>query len=322
MTNVVSREEFLQRRRSGLGGSDIGAILGVNKWKTAMQVYLDKVNPEPANDEGMSEAAYWGIELEDLVAKEYQRRTGNKVQRVNAQMVRDDKPWMLANIDRAVVQDGSRARLDKDGKLIGIKGLLECKTASVYASAEWEGESAPLSYVAQVQWYMAVTGADWCDIAVLIGGQNFRIIRVERDNELIQTLTERGELFWTECVQAKVPPQPTTSAEVLQLFPSSTEDSVLATTDVELAISELKQLKTQIEDLEAKAEVCKTEIQIHMADKGQLIDVSGSVLVTWKSAKASSKTNWEAVAKACQPSPDIINQYTKEQAGSRRFLVK
>jgi len=147
-----ARIEFLSARRLGIGGSDIGAIMGLSKWKSPVDVWLDKTGRiEP--DLEMSEPAYFGVELESFVATEYSKRSGNKVQRVNQSMKHPEHSWMLANIDRAVVADGSRARLDKDGKLAGIKGLLECKTASAYLEREWLDESAPLAYVAQCQWY-------------------------------------------------------------------------------------------------------------------------------------------------------------------------
>ena len=109
-SNDIGRLEWLQARRAGIGGSDIGAILGLSRYRSPVDVWLDKTGQAEA-DTGMSEAAYWGVELEATVAAEYAKRTGNKVQRVNQMLRHPEHDWMLANIDRAVVADGSRGRV-------------------------------------------------------------------------------------------------------------------------------------------------------------------------------------------------------------------
>lgn len=333
--NAPTREEFLAQRLKGIGGSDIGAILGVNKWKSPADVWLEKTGRTQRSDE-MSEAAYWGIELEATVAAEYQRRTGEKVQRVNCQMQHPQHPWMLANIDRAVVADGSRARLDKEGKLVGIKGGLECKTASAYVASQWEDGNAPLAYVAQCQWYMAVTGAEWWDLAVLIGGQRYICIRIIRDEALIQTLIEAGLIFWNENVLRDVPPAAITPEEAIALFPSNqSEDMALAGMAEMVALSELKLLREKQKQLNEEEDRLKALLQTAIADKSGLIDTDGATLITWKNSKASSKTNWkEAIAEIRQELKDaglddvyqitgeIVDKHTTETPGSRRFVIK
>uniref|UniRef100_UPI004047466C YqaJ viral recombinase family nuclease n=1 Tax=Rheinheimera sp. TaxID=1869214 RepID=UPI004047466C len=221
MSNAaLDHSEFLARRKDSLGGSDIAVVMGLSKYKTPMQLWQEKTGLVESGSAD-SEAAYWGTTLEDLVAKEYATRTGNKVQRVNAQLKHADHKWMAGNIDRAVVAPGTVARADKNGRLHGAAGILECKTASAYLTGMWDGDSAPVQYVAQCQWYMAITGATWTDLAVLIGGQHFKIIRIDADPEIQQVLIAAGSAFWNDCVLAGVPPAPQTSAEVIQLYPQS-----------------------------------------------------------------------------------------------------
>lgn len=322
MSNAaLDRSEFLARRKTSLGGSDIAVVMGLSKYKTPMQLWQEKTGLVESEDID-SEPAYWGIQLEDLVAKEYAKRTGNKVQRVNAQLKHHTHNWMAGNIDRAVVEPGTVARVDKSGKLKGAAGILECKTASTYLAGMWDGDSAPVQYVAQCQWYMAITGAAWTDLAVLIGGQQFKIIRIEADAEIQQALIEAGKTFWNDCVLAGVPPAPQTSAEVIQLYPQSLADSVLASYSLEQSVIRLKEINEQIKTLEAEQEACKTEIQLALADKDTLVDAAGNVLVTWKSAKETSRTDWKAVAEAAKADPSIISHFTKSVPGSRRFLIK
>ena len=329
------RIEFLAARRLGIGGSDIGAIMGLSKWKSPVDVWLDKTGrTEP--DLEMSEPAYFGIELESFVATEYSKRSGNKVQRVNQAMKHPEHNWMLANIDRAVVADGSRARLDKDGKLTGIKGLLECKTASAYLDREWSDDSAPLAYVAQCQWYMAVTGAEWCDLAVLIGGQKYVCHRIDRDESLIAAVIEAGRQFWFGNVIADFPPTPRTPEETLALFPSnSLDDLVMASDDIMHALEAYQMLKQKAKGVEDEMAVVKAAIQSFIGSHSGVCDPQGSPLATWKQNKPSQKTNWKEAAAQIKAElidaghedlaeivRDIINQNTTEQAGARPLIIK
>ena len=334
-TNDIDRIAFLEARKAGIGGSDIGAIMGLSKWKSPVDVWLDKTGrTEP--DLEMSEPAYFGIELESFVAAEYSKRSGNKVQRINQIIKHPEYSWRLANIDRAVVADGSRARLDKDGKLVGIKGLLECKTASAYLDREWSDESAPLAYVAQCQWYMAVTGAEWCDLAVLIGGQKYVCHRIDRDESLIEALIDAGRQFWFNNGLAEVPPTPRTPDETLALFPTNIRDDlVLASDDIMHALEAYQLLKQKAKSVDDEMAVVKAAIQSFIGSHSGVCDMQGSPLATWKQSKPSQKTNWKDAAAEIKAElieaghadlaeivRDIINAHTTEQPGARPLIIK
>lgn len=181
--------EWLRERQKGIGGSDIGAILGLNKYKTAFEVYLEKTEPILEVGE-QSESAYWGDKFEEVVAKEFEKRTGKKVRRDRRHFQNKDYPFMVANIDR---------------RIVGENSILECKTANQYLTKEWESEEVPPSYLLQVQHYLAVTGASKGYIAVLIGGQKFIWKEINRDEELINIIIEAEKEFW-KMVQDKTPP--------------------------------------------------------------------------------------------------------------------
>jgi putative phage-type endonuclease len=333
--NDIDRLQWLQARRAGIGGSDIGAIIGLSKWKSPVDVWLDKTGrTEP--DMEMSEPAYFGIELESFVAAEYSKRSGNKVQRVNQIIKHPQRAWMLANIDRAVVADGSRARVDKFGTMDGIKGLLECKTASAYLEREWSDGSAPLAYVAQCQWYMAVTGAEWCDLAVLIGGQKYVCHRIDRDESLIDAVIEAGRQFWFNNVIADLPPTPRTPEETLALFPTnSRDDLVVASDDIMHALGAYQLLKQQAKSVDDEMAVVKAAIQSFIGSHSGVCDPQGSPLATWKQSKPSQKTNWKDAAAEIKAElieaghddladivRDIINKHTTEQPGARPLIIK
>ena len=183
-SNDNSKIEWLKRRQCGIGGSDVGAIMGVNSYKSAYEVYLDKIS-EIEKVEPESEAAYWGTKLEEIVATEFHIRTGKKVRRDNKHLVHKDYPFMVANIDR---------------RIVGENSILECKTANSFMTKEWEADEVPASYLLQCQHYLAVTGANKCYIAVLIGGQKFIFKEIERDEELINLIIDAEKTFWIEYV--------------------------------------------------------------------------------------------------------------------------
>lgn len=335
--NAPTRLEFLQRRREGIGGSDVAAILGLSKWKTPLDVFLSKTEPikEEASQE-QSEPAYWGSTLEPLVASEYGKRKGVQIQRVNTQLKHPKHPWALANIDRAIVEPGSRVRVAEDGgTLLGSLGLVEIKTASAYVGTDWgrdgDDEAIPIYYAAQAAWYLGITSQPYCDFAVLIGGQKFAIKRQERDDEVTKSLLERCELFWFDHVQKGIPPAPVNVDDVLKLFPADSGQTIEASEEVFNAFNEAKLLRERIEQAEQELTAKKLVIQSALGDAAT-VAFNGVTLCTWKKAKDGAKTDWEKAARALaalydqarsqtgQAAQSILDQYTATVQGSRRFL--
>ncbi|WP_068776362.1 YqaJ viral recombinase family protein [Paenibacillus sp. FJAT-26967] len=188
-TRAISHKEWLSWRRKGVGGSDAAAICGVDRWKTAMEVYLDKIGELPETE--VTESARFGGKLKDFIAREFSEATGFKVMRRNWILQHREHPFMLATIDRWII--GSSA------------GLL-CKTTGEFLKDEWKDGRVPDRVAFQCQHYMAVTGADHWWVAVLIGGNKFRTVRLERDDNRIEQLIKTESSFWNEHVLPRTPP--------------------------------------------------------------------------------------------------------------------
>jgi putative phage-type endonuclease len=189
VTAGMDRATWLATRRQGLGGSDAAAVLGVSRYRGPWDTWADKTGAVPPADAG--EAAYWGQQLEPLVADEFARRTGLAVAPWPVMLRHPTTPWMLADLDR-VVADG---------------GLLECKTTGAHHAEEWADGGIPPEYVCQVQHYLAVTGAPHAYLAVLIGGQRFHWCRLDRDDAFIADLLAAEAAFW-DLVVTRTPPPP------------------------------------------------------------------------------------------------------------------
>ena len=139
-TRDMSREDWLKIRKAGIGGSDAGAVCGVNPYTSAMDIYYDKVTDDICLED--SEAMRQGRELENYVAERFCEATGFKVRRSNKMYRSTEYPFMIADVDRFVV---------------GQDAGLECKTASAYNGDKWKDGRIPPHYLVQCLHYMAVT---------------------------------------------------------------------------------------------------------------------------------------------------------------------
>ncbi|MCP1176236.1 MULTISPECIES: YqaJ viral recombinase family protein [Bacillus] len=300
----MDHDQWLQARTQGIGGSDVSAIAGLNKWKSAVQVFLEKTQAIEKEDI-QSEAAYFGNVLEEVVAKEFAKRTDLKVQRRNAILQHPEYPWMLANVDRLIV-----------GEKIG----LECKTASEYLKKEWEDEEVPAAYLLQCQHYMAVTGYEAWWIAVLIGGNKFVHKKIERDEELIQYLIDIEKDFWLNNVEKNEPPMfdgSDASTELLKhLYPESIADSFVSLgKQEELLIEARDQVDREIKVLQEQ----KAEYENKIKAKLGTNEVGGTenYKVYWK----THTTNRFDSKRFKTDHPDLFKRYAKESQ-VRKFTVK
>jgi len=302
-TLEMTYEEWKSERRKGIGGSDAAAVLGMSRWKSPMRVYLEKIG-EIDNDVA-GEAAYWGNVLEDVVAKEFSKRTGKKVQRVNRILINSDYPFMIANIDRRVV---------------GEDAILECKTTSAWNSKEWFDGEIPQEYIIQVMHYMAVTGVSKAYIAVLLGGNQFQWKEVPRDDELIDLMIQREMDFW-KCVDSGNPPEdksgaPDDYAKVLaMIYPESTGDEIELPPTFEELVEKLQGVKEQIKTLESTQTEFENAIKENMRESEQAR--VGRFRIGWKGV-STRRFDTKAFEK---DQPAMYDQYVKESA-YRRFTIK
>ena len=301
-TRDMTREQWLEERRKGIGGSDAAAIAGLSRYRSPIQVYMEKLGLiEPPEE---NEAMYWGKKLEDIVAEEFSIRTGLKVRRRNAILQHPEHPFMLANVDRLIV-----------GKSEG----LECKTTSAYREDEWKDDEIPWEYAIQCHHYMAVTGYSAWWIAVLIGGNKFVYKRIERDEEIIRNLIKIESDFWNNHVLKQIPPDPDgsdASTEILkQLYPESNGETIELPPDVESLIEQYEQAREEEKAAAERKREAENKIKAIMGEyeKGYWKDRK----ITWK-----TMTTYRFDTKLFQKEhPDLYQKYVNETS-YRRFNVK
>ncbi|WP_406322783.1 YqaJ viral recombinase family protein [Streptomyces sp. NBC_00519] len=194
----LEREQWLAARRAGVGGSEVAAVLGMSKYTSPREVYLDKVGelpldrPQPPE---LAEAAFWGLTHEPTVAEVFAERTGLAVVEGPGMLAHVKRPWMLANVDRYVLAEGESTP----------SSLLEIKTRSAYQLDEWL-LGVPDGPALQTHWYLAVTGYSHAHVAALLGGNRLIIHRVERDEQLVENLVEIVGRFWQHVLDRTAPP--------------------------------------------------------------------------------------------------------------------
>lgn len=302
-TKDMPREDWLKWRKRGIGGSDAAAIAGLNRWKSPLMVYLDKTGQ--IEDQEPGEAAYWGTVLEDVVADEFAKRTGLTVRRRNVILQSPDHDWMLANVDRVIV---------------GRHEGLEAKTTSAYKADEWGEGKAPTQYIIQAQHYMAVTGFDAWHLAVLIGGQKFLHLKIDRDEELIDYLVQIESAFWHDHILANTPPAmdgSEASGDLLdRLYPESKPETVI-------------ELPPAAEDLVSAFETAKDEEKAAALRKDEAANKLKALLGDCEAGWAGSKkVSWKTVvsnrvdSKALQTKHPTVYAEVCKPSMSRRFEVK
>lgn len=253
-------------RASGIGGSDAPAVAGIDPWQSPYELYLRKRGElEPIVE---TEPMRWGKILEPVVAAEYARRTGQEL--IPLDVIRSERyPWMFGHIDRWIV---------------GSKRILECKTTRMpFGWGEPGTDEIPLHYAAQVHHYLTVTGNEVCDIAVLIGGSDFRIYTVEADHTIAELLIEQQRVFW-ERVQRGEPPDPINTRDAVRRWGTFGGAGRVEAGEAQLdAVETLRTLHRQKSAREALEEQAKTVIMQALGEDGDtLVGSDGTALVTWK----------------------------------------
>lgn len=273
-TLEMTHQEWLEDRRQGIGGSDVATVLGLNKYKSPYQLWLEKtgqVNVASAQ----SEAAYWGNTLEEVVAEEFSKRTGKKVRRRNQVFEHQKYPFLRANIDRDVV---------------GENAILECKTANQYLDKEWEDDEIPIQYICQVQHYMNVLNLDYVYIAVLIGGQKFVWKKMDRDQELIDMITDRLVEFWTDNVEKGIEPaidgSKATSDFLTQRYLDTEGNQTELNGKFDENIEDLARLKSNRKILDEDITLLENELKQALGKAEATIGITSNNIVSWKKTQS------------------------------------
>lgn len=304
------RDEWAKTRMQGIGGSDAGTILGLNRWKSPLTLWAEKTGRIIPTDLSDNMAVEAGTRLEPVVAQWFSDVTGKKVQR-RGTLRSMAHPFMLANVDRWI-----------PGERVG----LEVKTTNAFSADKWDGNEVPSSYYAQCLHYMAVTGADAWYIAVLIGGQDFRFKKIERIDRDIELLIEKESKFW-ELVKSDTMPDPIDSSEstarTLSKMYSGGGDPVELPKFAEDILARYDALNAKKKQLDTAIQGCKNELMGLMQNAETATATVNGRKITWKTGKPRETVSLTDIKKKDPASYEALKAagLVKVSEPSRTFRI-
>ena len=316
---MLNNQDFTHNRNSFLGGSDIGAILGVSKYRSAMDVWLEKTGKQTSTKDSF--ALRFGSYAEQFIADEYVKLTGNLLINHPDGLVHPEHSFCVGHIDRFVLAKTDAPLIREDGAL-NAKKLLECKTANYYSQHDWGNagsDAIPLPYLCQCVWYLGISNLPEIDVAVLLGGSDFRIFTISRDRELETLIFQKAVHFWHEHVLKDIPPKPQSVNDCQALFAkASSGKTIEANRETIALIEQLKTLESQAKVDETQIEAIKQALMEQMAD-AEILTYHGKPIITWKAPKPSVRIDTKRLG---LDHPELIKAYQNPIQSSRRFVVK
>lgn len=302
---MLSEKQLVDRINS-IGGSEASIILGYNKYKSKVELFLEKTGQKEIEqiDELENIPVLWGNLSEDNVAKVFERFTGKKVRKSNKKWVHSIYDYITGNLDRVIV---------------GEKAFLECKTANGWKAKEWEDEDIPIEYRLQCLHYLAVTGFERGYIAVMIDNTKFVWKVVERDEELIEMIIQEEVAFWNDHVLAGVIPAfdgSEASTNLLnELYSRAKGDQVYLPSEAEIIIEKWEEAKEY--EKTWKETKAKYENQLKEALKDAETGLTENHVVSWKNVDINRFDSKRFKV----DHPALYEEYINTTS-SRRFGVK
>jgi len=297
---------------TGIGSSSAAACAGVSPYRTQLEEYQRFVHaieagPRAAANESNidPEKAFFGHAMEPVIARAFERETGLRVRR-NAKTFRSKAhPHLIAT---------------PDSFILGQRAILEFKTAGLRTIRMWgeEGtDEVPMHYLIQVAHQMAVVDYDKAQLAVLLGANDLRIYRIDRDAELEKLMLERLADFWRR-VQERDPPPPTSLDDCDLRWPQDNGKQIVATPEISKAIEELRILRGTLKAYGANEEELELQVKVFMGEHAEiLLDREGKTLSTWKTQSAKRLDSKRLQAEQ----PAVYEAYLKAST-SRVFRLK
>lgn len=295
-------------REKRIGGSDVGAILGVNKYKSIIDVYIDKT--EGSNFEG-NESTFWGHMHESTIMKVFaQKHKEFSVYQAPYSVVDD---FLIANLD-GVLKDRNT----------GDYGVLEIKTTNAFNYKDWDGDIVPQYYYAQVQHYLMLTGYKFAYIAVLIGGNKYKDFKIERSEEDIALIRSKATEFYKENILKQIPPIPDGSDAYMDYLKKKAmdieNDTIVEFVDLEEKAQKVKDIGKEINSLKKEQDLLKEQIMLELINNGTQKGVAGELKFNIQTKKSP---DIEAMIEA---NAELVAQYkeleSKHQKMSKFLAVR
>jgi putative phage-type endonuclease len=304
-TAAAGRGDWLAARRTGIGGSDVPAILGTSPFRSPFDVWLDKTGREVDREAG--ERARWGSLLEDVVVRLWASAEQVRVRRLGT-VADPDAPWRVASLDRAILQPGT----------FTAAALLEVKTTSQRAGEAADDTDLADRYGDQVQWYLGITGLESARVVVLVGGQQLRTLDVEADPARQAVLAAAADGFWhTHVVPDTAPPLTALDYERVATVPETAGETVEADDRLLHLLTLYRTAKAGEKSATDLARTLQVQILDALGPAGALTH-QGRVLATWRT-QTTTRIDPKAVR---AKHPDVWTECATTTDSRRLLLTK
>lgn len=300
---VQTAVDVHKERHLGLGASEALAYCGKDPRCTQLQLYLRKIGEageRPEDDERQS----WGHRLEPVVRDWLAELLGETIIANPPRCVSQEYPFLFAHLD---------------GDIPALKAVAEVKTSDKFMAQDFgevESDQVPIRYVLQCTHAMVVKGYRRAHLAALIGGNDARHYVIDYDAELAALLVQRAQEFWRH-VEERSPPDAVTLHDADKRWPRSSERAVIASTEVVLAIEQLKGLRKTEKEACEKADAAELTLKTFLGDADTITDAQGRRLASWKS---QSRDSFDSKAFA-EAYPDLAAQF-RRVSNFRVFRLK
>jgi len=271
----------------------------------AVDAILQKQGKMPAPDLSGVEAVQMGHVMQPLIGRLFQDKHQMELKDADYSITHPRHDWFRSHFDF----------ISADGL-----SLVEAKNYNAATRNKFDSDTnrIPAADYAQLVHEAACHGVQKIYLAVLFGGQEFQTFEFDITEGEKDDLIQKMAVFWAHC-QTDTLPAAETIEQTKLIYPTATEGAVMATQQIELAITQLKDVKHQIKHLESLEETLEVQIRNILGERSELVTYAGEVLATWKAAKSSKRFSATLFQQAM---PDIYEKFVIEQPGSRRFLVK
>ena len=297
----LSHDQWMELRRSGIGGSDAATIVGMNPYSSKLTLYADKKGILPEKED--SEAMRLGRDLEDYVAQRFSEETGKRIKRSGYMWRHPTYEFILANIDREIV---------------GEDAFLECKTTMNYERHDYDSGAIPLNYYCQVMHCLGVTGCEKAYLAVLVFGKGLYWFEIKRDEDEINALIDNEVEFWQDYVLRERPPLADgsdSSMDTLSKLHPRCDGNTTQIAGMDNAMRSYIELGEAIKRLQAQQDEVKAQLCQTLGNSS--VGVGRDYSFSWKT-QSSRRINTKRLK---EDHPEIYEEYA-EQTESRVFRVK
>lgn len=309
MSDDIDRTQFI-------GGSDTAAILGVSPWKSAYQLYQEKIGAyvedvTPQKQRIFARGKRWEPVVVEMIVDELRHQDHDvEVIRRNRRYQDKEFPFLAAEIDLELGVDGEQCNV-------------EIKTVHPFAAKAWGepgSDEIPIYYAAQAMHGLMVTKRRRCIVAALIGADDLRIHEIVRDAETIAGIRAKELAFWQR-VQDRNPPDPETADDVKWLYAKDAGEVAEADDELLRLVGELHYQKQTAKHAKEAIERVSTQIKLAMGNAALLL-YDGRPIATWKNNKPSRETDWRGVASELCAPVEVIERHTETVVGNRPLILK